>query len=119
MGSEKALDLLQETAGRDPLVRSALERSSVQGTARRGSKVSTESITSQLCSVTSGWQLEISQSRRTYTMEMGILVLFREVVVDIHQHVPGRIPPAPGRERTCGERESRVSAEWPVGPGVG
>lgn len=52
-------------------------------------------------------------------MEMGILVLFREVVVDIHQHVPGRIPPAPGRERMCGERESRVSAEWPVGPGVG
>lgn len=52
-------------------------------------------------------------------MEMGILVLFREVVVDIHQHVPGRIPPAPGREQMCGERESRVSAEWPVGPGVG
>lgn len=39
-------------------------------------------------------------------MEMGILVLFREVVVDINQHVTGTIPLAPERERTCGERES-------------
>lgn len=65
----------------------------------------TVSITSQLCSVTSQWQLEISQGGRIYTMEMDILVLSREVVVNIYQRVDRRIPLAPERERMCGERE--------------
>lgn len=52
-GAEKALDLLQGTSKRDLLVRFALERSSVREMAHRGSKKSTASITSQLCSVAS------------------------------------------------------------------
>lgn len=113
-GAEKALDLLQGTTRRDLLVRFAFEISSVREMAHRGSKKSTASITSQLCSVASQWQLETSQGRMIYTTEMGILVLFREVVVDINQHVTGTIPLAPEREWTCGEREREA---WKGGKG--
>ena len=38
-------------------------------------------------------------------MGMDILVLSREVVVNIYQRVDRRIPLAPEREWMCGERE--------------